>query len=74
MSLTVGNTSKADFTGGSKAPWGDSVERAKGLRDQAYRNRQQHVVVVVVKIPLVENSTYLQLWQMLQDERRSLRT
>lgn len=72
MSLTVGNTSKADFTGGSKAPWGDSVERAKGLRDQAYLNRQQHVVVV--KIPLVENSTYLQLRQMLQDERRSLRT
>lgn len=37
-------------------------------KDRAYRKGQWRLVVV--KIPLVENTIDLQLWQMLQDKRR----
>ncbi len=47
-------------------PWTPGLQDQ--AEDRAYRNGQRRLVVV--KIPLVENSIDLQLSQMLQDKRR----
>ncbi|KUM43713.1 DEAD/DEAH box helicase [Pseudomonas sp. EpS/L25] len=63
---TGNNLTAANYVFFLGLPW--TPGQQDQAEDRAYRNGQQRLVVV--KIPLVENSIDLQLWQMLQDKRR----
>jgi SNF2 family DNA or RNA helicase len=63
---TGNNLTAASYVFFLGLPWTPGLQDQ--AEDRAYRNGQRHLVVV--KIPLVENSIDLQLWQMLQDKRR----
>ena len=63
---TGNNLTAANYVFFLGLPWTPALQDQ--AEDRAYRNGQQRLVVV--KIPLVENSIDLQLWQMLLDKRR----
>lgn len=63
---TGNNLTAANYVFFLGLPWTPGLQDQ--AEDRAYRNGQRRLVVV--KIPLVENSIDLQLWQMLQDKRR----
>ena len=63
---TGSNLTAANYAMFLGLPWTPGLQDQ--TEDRAYRNGQQRLVVV--KIPLVENSLDRQLWQMLQDKRR----
>ncbi|MDT3723216.1 C-terminal helicase domain-containing protein, partial [Pseudomonas oryzihabitans] len=63
---TGNNLTAANYVFFLGLPWTPVLQDQ--AEDRAYRNGQRRLVVV--KIPLDENSIDLQLWQMLQDKRR----
>ncbi|MDR6680242.1 hypothetical protein J2W58_004474 [Pseudomonas psychrotolerans] len=63
---TGNNLTAANYVFFLGLPWTPGLQDQ--AEDRAYRNGQRRLVVV--KIPLVENSIDLQLWQMLKDKRR----
>ncbi|KTT49664.1 helicase [Pseudomonas oryzihabitans] len=63
---TGNNLTAANYVFFLGLPWTPALQDQ--AEDRAYRNGQRRLVVV--KIPLVENSIDLQLWQMLKDKRR----
>ncbi|WP_295460790.1 DEAD/DEAH box helicase [uncultured Pseudomonas sp.] len=63
---TGNNLTAANYVFFLGLPWTPGLQDQ--AEDRAYRNGQRRLVVV--KIPLVENSIDLHLWQMLKDKRR----
>ncbi|APQ10987.1 helicase [Pseudomonas oryzihabitans] len=63
---TGNNLTAANYVFFLGLPWTPGLQDQ--AEDRAYRKGQQRLVVV--KIPLVEDSIDLQLWQMLKDKRR----